>query len=303
MSSIRSSLGSSSRQAHEFKKLLAFIFIAGSCLYRIQDQACSKDLALLIEDVKLTLDSLNAKDSVQALKKQTVSLANEIYLARLYGISRLIAHSLLESTQLDKDSKKEALATIYNLMSEVRSPVRGQGQASFYSHEGFSNPFPGHLLFSQKFHGPQFSNKSGRAYVQGKSIQDMAEQLRNQTLSPDDLRIQVYLARYEGKNYTFAYNNRTWTVFSRAQVPASRIVPILPTQDLIKRIYALIIEGHNPNTIYEETKNEASASIEHKNEMRGLQMTRSQKPQLELGAEQKETEENSPQPSPSSCRM
>jgi hypothetical protein len=302
MSSLRANFSSKN---DDLKPILDCLYLLESCLYTTSHTFPSQGLTQLKEDLALTTESLIAKDSVQTLRKQTLRLAKNIYSARLYQLCEQAIFSLKNNSEAEfgEFTKKERLDKLYSLLAEIRSLE--VGQSSFYSYSGFTNPYPEHLLFSQKYHAAHFSNKSGRSYVQNKSIDEMAQQLKTRSLSPDDLRVQVYLAQYKGNTYTFSYNNRTWVVFSRAQVPATRIVPTLPTQDLLKRIQYLIAEDHNPNTIYEEVSVSSPAAIsssaaakassfaEYKEEARSGLMTFSQKPLLKLKTAAEEKEEGS----------
>jgi hypothetical protein len=220
------------------------------------DQPFNKQLALLEEDLALTKESLQAKDSLHDFEKQTVKLAKKFYSTRLYHICLdALDAARTESSSAKTVEEMQENKRAQELLGQIMCNVQAFNQASFYTEQGFKNPYPEQLLFSQKFHGANFSNKSGRENVQGKSITEMAQGLENKTISPDSLRVNVYLERFnqEQEPRLFAYNNRTWATFCRAKVPPTRLAPVLPSQDLRKRIYALESVDHSPNLIYQES--------------------------------------------------
>ncbi len=248
-----------------------------SCLYVDDFFLQINEFDLLKEDVAVTTASLNAKDSIKKYRNKTIQLANNYYGVRLYEVCVFIFKNfknLLKPLKLKKIAK---------IMGAIRNLSQGE-HYSYYNETGFSRPPPNYLLFSQKYHAPHFSSKSGRDYVQGKNIEEITQALQEEEISPNDLRVEVYFAEFRGKVLTFVYNNRTWTVFSRANMPATRIVPILATQDLLNRITFLESEGHDPNFIYEEEGKEG-----HSLDFHPVPLTQSQRP-LELSEEEEKIE-------------
>lgn len=238
----------------EFQKFYTYFYEVKNCISILKEKKISlnNNLILLEEDLALTIESLNAKDSLHDLRKETVKLAEKLYLSRLYeACLTILTAARQDSAELGQ--RKDILKNLDRIMNEIRS----EHQYSFYRQDGFQNPYPRHLLFSQQYHNPNFSNKSGREYVQGKSVATMAKLIDSKEISADDLRISAYLAQFNGEVYLFAYNNRTWATFSRTHIQASRVVPILPTQELVNRIHHLETVNHNPNEIYQEISAES----------------------------------------------
>lgn len=248
----------------ELKQISTYFDVIVHCASQFIDKNISinNKLKNLEEDLALTLDSLRAKNSIQNLRAQTVKYAESYYLARLYEVCQVLLCSIKESEQKTQYSitKNATLETLYSTMNEIRQQV----PYSLSTNNDFSNPYPQNLFFSQKYHGPQFSLKSGRGYVAGRSIQEMADALVAKVVIPDDLRVNVYFAEFNNQVCLFAYNNRTWATFSRAQVPATRIVPILPTQDLLERIAKLVFVKHDPNVIFQEESDDKICTVSQK---------------------------------------
>lgn len=123
-------------------------------------------------------------------------------------------------------------------------------QRSFSPQDTFKNPFPHHLFFSQAKHAPGFSGKMARTGVSGVAIDEVVHQMQAGVITPQYLRVNMYCAPYNGKIHPFVFNNQTWVVFSRAGIDASRVVPVLPTQDALNRIKKMDLL--NPNIICNE---------------------------------------------------
>jgi hypothetical protein len=201
-------------------------------------------LKFLEEDLNLTKQSFNEKDSIKerSIVKATRHRAEQIYSARLSDICRLLIN-IMASEETDAKKKCEDLARLrYKLINKLKY--------SFDSQEEFKNPYPAYLFFSQTHHAGHFSSKKRHPGVSGESVQQVAEQLRLGSIDPDNLRVNIYYAPYRGSIHPFAFNNRTWVVFSKSGINASRVVPILPTQDCLNRIKKLV--SNDPNLIHDE---------------------------------------------------
>jgi hypothetical protein len=211
------------------------------------------------EDLELSLESFMAKDAIKSktIQQATKKYAEKYYFARAYEILRPI---YLLANSKPEIFTPEIIKEIYFLKSELQSKVA----VSFDSQEGFKNPYPTCLFFSQAKHAGNFSSKSCREGVSGRPLDDVVQRLQMGEIKPDYLRVLMYLAPFQGRLQPFVYNNRTWVVFSRSKLDANRIVPLVPTQDLLNRIQKLIDIGHNPNLI----SNEDSKVLEMTSSMR-----------------------------------
>jgi hypothetical protein len=172
---------------HEFALFLSCLNSVKECMATLGIYLNNKKLAHLEEDFEVTLESLGSKSSIQHSRKQTVKLAEKFYLTRLYEICKAIndqvnaqkafsqsssvknansKNASAASTANNQDDQENAdqLVAIKKLY-EVMGIIRSENQYSFCTQEEFQNPYPAHLLFSQKYHGPHFSSKSGRDYV------------------------------------------------------------------------------------------------------------------------------------------
>lgn len=219
--------------------------------------AIQKQLAYLEEDLAFTEESFVAKD---AIKSRMIQAATKRYADKYYRVRQ---HELLE--RIYQILAAELPRTDENLTKIVKLKLRLQEGVtySFSYQEAFHNPYPSSLLFSQPSHSPNFSGGLARKGVSGQSVVSVAARLRADALDPefldpDFLRVAIYLAPYRGVLQPFVYNNRTWTAFSLAEVPGSRIVPVVPTRDLLKRIERLSELGHDGKTIICEDDSQMS---------------------------------------------
>ena len=203
-------------------------------------------LRLLEEDLNTTEESFIAKDALKekSIIKATVKYANQYYRAREYELCDLLTRAL--ARQPDSFTK-----AIQDEIARLKSQMQQGSVYSFNNQEGFKNPYPSYLFFSQAKHASHFSGKSLRAGVAGEDIDAVAHKLRTGEILPEYLRVNIYLAPFRGKLHPFVYNNRTWVVFSRAKIDASRIIPLVPNQDLLNRI-AKLDPMHYPNAILDE---------------------------------------------------
>ena len=207
----------------------------------------SQKMCYFTEDLNQTLASFTLKDSVKdkKIEKTTVKYADQYYRTRLYEISILLIPLLYElglKVQVELLSKMNT-----KLISNCRYSLSMQGDGVF------RNPYPSHLFFSQRFHANHFSTKSQRPGVMGEQLSEITAKLTRQEISPDALRVNMYFAPFRGSLQPFAYNNRTWVVFSKAGVQATRIVPMMPSQDLLNRITQNFpTKTTDPNLIIEE---------------------------------------------------
>ena len=196
----------------------------------------------LEEDLIHTDESFAAKDAVSSkpLLKATIKYSEKYYRARLYEIYDLIKTISVSTNQ-------SIPSTILELGIKLQRGIH----TTFHAPEGFKNPCPNYLFFSQTKHAGNFSGKALRGGVSGESVIRVAEMLSRKEISADYLRVDIYLAPFKGQLHPFVYNNRTWVAFSKSDVEASRIVPTMATQDLLNRIYKLD-QGIYPNQILDE---------------------------------------------------
>ncbi len=223
-------------------------------------------LDLLEEDITCTISSFSALDSLNNLKKQTIELSERLYLARLHAVCVTLL-AAMQQNQIKAARNKGAIKELLTVMALIRTELPD----SLRHKEGFHNPYPRHILFSQQFHAPKFSEKAGRVGVSGRAISNVAEEIKAGTISADRIRVNVYLAHFAGETRVFANNNRTLVTLSRAETPASRIVPELPTQELMERIERLKANQHDPNRIrqekhegYDEDREEGKETLSQK---------------------------------------
>jgi hypothetical protein len=233
----------------------------------------SNKLNDLQDDLKLTESSFVAKDAIKSrqISRATIKFADKLYRARLYEILDMFSASL---PRIDKTNPD---------MIRLKMQLQDGIHYSFSANERFRNPYPSYLFFSQAWHGERFSGKVVRKGVSGELVADVADKIRTTEISPDYLRVEMYFAPFRGGIHPFAYNNRTLVAFSRAMIdeattaaggagdkPAapharaavSRIVPCMPTQDLINRVEKLdekLDAGSYPNTITDEDAPKARA--------------------------------------------
>lgn len=205
--------------------------------------ALEKKCTQLEEDLELTQKSFNAKNSIQDKKivKITRHYADHCYRSRLIELCKALIPLFY------KHKEKELVQELSSYQLKLQEGL----QFSFHYQEPFKNPYPSYLFFSQNFHANHFSNKSQREGVSSETLTEVIEKLKKEELKEDYLRVQIFFAPYKEKIHPFTYNNRTWVVFSQAKQHPSRIVPILPTQDLLNRI-RLLDPASNPNLITKE---------------------------------------------------
>ena len=206
----------------------------------------SLKLSQLRDDLLITEGSFSAKDALDSkgILKATIKYAANYYRAREYEIFDLLKQI---STTLDERLPDKMLRLGTKLQEGLHT--------SFNALEGFKNPYPTYLFFSQAKHGGFFSGKALRGGVSGEPVVRVAEKLSSGEVPADYLRVNIYLAPFRGQIHPFVYNNRTWVAFSRAHVDASRIVPQMATQDLLNRVNKLdevLAAGAYPNVIVDE---------------------------------------------------
>ena len=199
-------------------------------------------LRYIKEDLTHTEESFVAKDAVSSKKllKATMKYSEKYYRARLYEIYDLIKNISIANHQ-----------PIPDILLHLGIKLQIGIHASFHASEGFKNPCPNYLFFSQAKHAGYFSNKAMRDGVSSEPLIHVAAKLKSGELSADYLRVDSYLAPFKGELHPFVYNNRTWVAFSRSGVEASRIVPKMATQDLLNRI-AKLDQSIYPNVILDE---------------------------------------------------
>lgn len=182
------------------------------------------------EDWWQTYNSFSDPGCVQlkAIEKKTVKYASQYYGMRLIEIINALLPLVYEASMFKEVRELSQIKTFYS--NQAAFSVAIQPNTSF------RNPLPQVLFFSQQYHSPVFSNKSQREGVSGLSVREVSEKLRNHDMSPDFVRVEMYFAPFRGKLEPFAYNNRTLAAFSMAKVDATRIVPIMPDQDLLNRV-------------------------------------------------------------------
>ena len=195
------------------------------------------------EDLNTTIESFSDKSSVKnkQIQKTTLRYADTYYRTRLYEICRMLIPCLSQMNLNDEVAK----------LGSMTPQLLAGSKYGFNTQEEFKNPYPAHLFFSQTWHADHFSTKSQRLGVMGERLEVMKDRLRRHEIGSDDLRVNMYFAPFRNQLHPFVYNNRTWVVFSGAGVDATRIVPTMPTQDLLNRITAFSAD-HNPNIIFEE---------------------------------------------------
>ncbi len=211
-----------------------------------------KKLHYLEEDLQATEESFILKDAIKAksIIKATVKYADKYYRARQYELCDLLTEALtVQPGYFTKEVMSE--------LALLKSKLQEGSHYSFSNQEGFKNPYPSYLFFSQARHAGHFSGKSQRTGVAEEPLGVVARKLQTGEISPDYLRVNIYLAPFRGGIHPFVYNNRTWVVFSRAGVDASRMVPLVPNQDLLNRIAKLDGERY-PNTILSEDATSAT---------------------------------------------
>lgn len=205
----------------------------------------SMQAKFLEEDLEHTEKSFQAKDAIDnhAILKKTKTFTIQIYSARLGEIYK----QLIQSLSTSSDFKKQ-IRTLAAIRTGLLSPL----PYSFDNQEPFNNPYPQYLFFSQMQCKPHFSTKkSQRERIAGYSINEIAKNLKEGKESPDYLRVDMYFAPdNKGILHPYVFNNRTWVTFSKSGIPATRIAPIVPTQDCLNRISKL--DSHDPNTISNE---------------------------------------------------
>lgn len=180
------------------------------------------------EDIYHSYESFIAKDAIKnkAIIKKTHKFAELYFAIQISGLA-------IELMQLAIASHQEETT---NELAKFIALLQEPAKYSFSHQEAFKNPYPEHLFFSQKFHASHLSSKSQRNEVAGKSIDELVEELKQGKLSADNMRVNMYFAPLNKQLHPFAYNNRTWVIYSRAGISPTRIVPIVPTQELLNRI-------------------------------------------------------------------
>lgn len=188
----------------------------------------SEKITYIEEDIHHSYDSFIAKDAIKdkAIIKKTHKFAQLYFAIQISGLA-------MELIQVAIKSKNQAIIqALANFIALLQSPAK----YSFNHQEPFKNPYPEHLFFSQQFHASHLSSKSQRDQVAGKSINELVSELKQGDISPDKMRVNVFFASLNHQLHPFAYNNRTWVMYSRAGILPNRIVPIVPTQELLNRI-------------------------------------------------------------------
>jgi hypothetical protein len=215
----------------------------------------AQKLCHLEEDIHVTLESFVAKDAIKdkRLIKATKKYAENYYCAREYALCQELIQALALQSDCEGIGKQPDVITLTTHLIEGLP-------FSFSNGDMFRNPYPSYLFFSQAKHAGHFSSKSQRPGVAAEPLNAMVDKLKSQQISPQYLRVNIYLAQFRGEIHPFVYNNRTWVVFSRAGIMANRIVPVLPTQDLLNRITKLDAQSY-PNVILnEDAENPAAAA-------------------------------------------
>jgi hypothetical protein len=98
-------------------------------------------------------------------------------------------------------------------------------------------------LFGQRRVGPTFGRKGRPSHLAGRSISDVADDLRRGKLSPDDLPIDAFKLP-DGR--LVSANTRSLAALSEAGLNPTRIRLIEPTQDLLDRLDEIPIIPHAP---------------------------------------------------------
>jgi len=204
-----------------------------------------KKIKFLEEDIDVTLQSIKEKD---AIKTHTIINATRRYADKYYRV-RLneICEAFINHFKTRAVDLKTEIIEIEKLKAKLQHGIA----YSFSQQDTVRNPYPTYLFFSQRHHRGRFSGKSQRDGVAGVPIDEIAKKLKDGEMSPEYLRVNIYFAPFRGVLHPFVYNNRTWVVFSRAEINPTRIVPIIPTQDLLNRIMKLD-DGDYPNAIFNE---------------------------------------------------
>jgi hypothetical protein len=198
-----------------------------------------RQINFLKEDFSISLNSFYAKDAIKNSKitKKTEKFAHDYFAVKIYQILKSLY-------QLNPSETKKLIPLMVQIQNQIPYSLNPQDE--------FKNPYPQFLLFSQAYHANHFSLKAQRDGVSGKVLDEIVEDLQSQALSPDDLRVNIYFAPFHKELKPFVYNNRTWVVFSKSEMHATRIVPVIPTQDLLNRINKMPA-SHNPSIIRDES--------------------------------------------------
>lgn len=219
-----------------------------------QQKKITVKLSYVEEDIKRTLQSFTAKDAIKSkvLVHATQKYADAYYRMSLYEVLNNII-KLIPPNRLSLE--------LVNELRLFQERIKTNLHYSFNAQEPFTNPLPSYLFYSQARYSGVFSSKSCRAGISEQYVDSIAAKLKAGTLHPEHLRVQVYLAPYRGGLHLFAANNRTWVAFSRAEVIPSRLVPLVPTQDLLNRVGLLSIKSYPNEIINEDCECEITPSI------------------------------------------
>jgi hypothetical protein len=206
-----------------------------------------RQIDLLKEDFSISLNSFYAKDAIKNSKiaKKTEKFAHDYPAVKIYQILKSLY-------QLNPSETKKLIRLMVHIQNQIPYSLNPQDE--------FKNPYPQFLLFSQAYHANHFSSKAQRDGVSGRVLDEIVEHLRTHAISPDDLRVNIYFAPFHNELKPFVYNNRTWVVFSKSEMDATRIVPVIPTQDLLNRIIKMPAT-HNPSIIRDESTGFETSSL------------------------------------------
>lgn len=187
-----------------------------------------------LDDITRTLSSFDAKDSLGEFAQPTALLAASIYSKRFCSLcAKIVEYGKLSEEMRD-------------VIAGYNNNISGQGyiRAEFV---------PDHILFSQQLHNIKFSRQSHFFTIHEEPVADVVEKLRSKDYDRRDFPLCIYCADFRGRERWFAVNNRTWAALSGAEILPSRVVPVLPTVELMKRLE--VLEG-NPNMIQAEAEDD-----------------------------------------------